>query len=166
MPGARPSVWQQRARVAEALALLALARMCIAWLPFRVWQRWTGRAMPPVSPYPLATLPKADQGESTNCSQDCAVAVQRAANRLRGSLCLPQAMALQWMLRRRNIGCAIVLGVLPGQHRGSLDDLHAWVEVDGTVLIGGDLAEKGSLAHQPVLTLIAPSCANDGTGRG
>jgi hypothetical protein len=45
-------------------------------------------------------------------------------------------MALHWMLTRRGRQTTLVIGVLPGPRRGQLDDLHAWVELGGEVLIG------------------------------
>jgi hypothetical protein len=64
--------------------------------------------------------------------------VERAAQHLPfETKCLPRAMALFWMLSRRNRDSQLVLAVLPEERRGgSLDDLHAWVEMDRTILIG------------------------------
>jgi hypothetical protein len=52
------------------------------------------------------------------------------------SKCLPRAMALSWILRRRRIAHGLVFAVRPPDLRGSKDDLHAWVEVDGATIIG------------------------------
>jgi hypothetical protein len=66
-----------------------------------------------------------------------AAAVERAAARLPLTLlCLPRAMALHWLLHREHRPGTLLLGVLPGAARGTLDDLHAWVECDGAVLVG------------------------------
>jgi hypothetical protein len=161
-------LWQRRVRVAEALVLLALARLSVATLPFGIWRRWAGRAAAPsgrssgADAGPIANL----AGDSSaNTAQTCAAAMERAAQRLPGSLCLPQAIALQWMLRRRKMECTIMLGVIPGQRRGLLGDLHAWVEADGIVLIGGDLANKDGPEHRPVLALTTIHCPNDKAGR-
>ena len=64
--------------------------------------------------------------------------------------CLPQAMALAWMLRRRGMAPAIVLSALPGQHRGGLDDLHAWVELGGEVVIGAS-----EQPHRPIARFVS-----------
>jgi Transglutaminase-like superfamily len=40
------------------------------------------------------------------------------------------------MLRRRARPSQLVIGVLPEQARGEIEDLHAWVEIGGEVLIG------------------------------
>jgi hypothetical protein len=50
--------------------------------------------------------------------------------------CLPRAMALSWMLRRRRIGHAAVIAVRPNGLRRSPDDLHAWIEVAGLRVMG------------------------------
>lgn len=137
----RPPLWRHRLRVAEAIALLIAARACVAFLRFATWRRWVGEASPCGN--------AAEHGQPPNPrSRACAQAVERATLRLPGSLCLPQAMALQWMLRRRRLAATVVLGAAAGQDRGSLDTLHAWVEQDGTILLG----DTGGL-HQPVLRL-------------
>lgn len=63
--------------------------------------------------------------------------VEWAAGRLPlPTKCLPRAMALSWMLRRRRIGHAVVIAVRPSQLRQSPDALHAWVEVEGEKILG------------------------------
>ena len=144
MPGSSPDwppLWRHRLRVAEAIALLIAARACVAFLRFGTWRRWVGEASPCDGTARHASAPDP-------ISRACAQAVERAALRLPGSLCLPQAMALQWMLRRRRQPSTIVLGAAAGQDRGSVDMLHAWVEQDGAILLG----DTGGL-HRPVLRL-------------
>lgn len=50
--------------------------------------------------------------------------------------CLPRAMALSWMLRRRRIRHVVVIAVRPAEMRDSPDALHAWVEVAGETILG------------------------------
>lgn len=115
-----------RLLVAEAALLLLAARLLVAWLRLRWWRRLLG---------PMATGPGtvlANEGD-----RQLARAVKRAALRLPGnSKCLPQAMALHWMLARRSRPAQLVIGVLPDAERRGLDDLHAWVELDSEILIG------------------------------
>lgn len=144
MPGSspdRPPPRHHRLRVAEAIVLLLLARACVAFLRFGTWRRWVGKASPCVDTARHASAPNP-------ISRACTQAVERAALRLPGSLCLPQAMALQWMLRRRQQPSTIVLGAAAGQDRGSVNMLHAWVEQGGTILLG----DSGGV-HRPVLQL-------------
>lgn len=115
-----------RLLVAEAALLLLAARLLVAWLRLRWWRHLLG----PVTTGPGAT--PANDGD-----RQLARAVGRAARRLPGnSKCLPQAMALHWMLARRGRPAQLVVAVLPGTARGGLDDLHAWVECGPEILIG------------------------------
>ena len=117
----------------EAMAWLVLARLLIARVGFGRWRGWLGT---PVAPEPGDVRLRLD---ANLAGRRLARAVARATRRLPGnSLCLPRAMALQWMLRRRALGGVLHIGVLPGRARGGLDDLHAWVARLGEVLIGGD----------------------------
>jgi len=40
------------------------------------------------------------------------------------------------MLRRRAIGHTLVIAARPGAARGGDDDLHAWIEASGLILLG------------------------------
>jgi hypothetical protein len=131
MTGTGP--WRGRGATLEAIVWLVCARLLIAWVPFGRWRPWLGK---PVAPGPGDPLLRLDGNLSR---RRLARAVARAARRLPGeSRCLPRAMALQWMLRRRRLGGELHIGVLPGNDRGSLGDLHAWVTRLGEVLIGAD----------------------------
>ena len=66
-----------------------------------------------------------------------AVHVERAACRLPwGALCLPQAMALSIMLKRRHIPHQLVIAIRPPGRRDDADALHAWVACGTTIVIG------------------------------
>ncbi len=115
-----------RLLVAEALILLIAARLFVACLPLGRWRRLLG---------PVAQ--KAAGGSATAVDRLLASAVARAAARLgSGTKCLPRAITLFWMLSRRQRPAQLVIGVLPGIVRGSLDDLHAWVECGSEIVIG------------------------------
>jgi len=74
---------------------------------------------------------------SLDVARRLAADVEWAAKRMPGTVkCLPQAMALSWMLRRRGIVHAAIIAVRPNSLRGSPDDLHAWIEVGGQRVIG------------------------------
>lgn len=125
--------WLGRAATVEAMAWLTLARILVAQVRFEHWRRWLGT---PVAPQTGDASLRLD----TNLAQRrLSRAVVRAADRLpRESRCLAQAMALHWMLRRRDLGGVLHIGVLPGEARGTLEDLHAWVVRSGEVLLGAD----------------------------
>lgn len=115
-----------RLLVAEALALLVLARVLVAGPPLGWWRRWLG---------PVAHAARVEPPDRAD--RQLARAVERATQRLPGGAkCLPRAMALHWMLRWRHRPSQLVIAVLPGQERGGVDDLHAWIETGGEILIG------------------------------
>lgn len=133
---------RHRLRVVEAFLLLVLARLLVAGVPFRFWRESLGQ------PIPGHAADTESGGSPPELALACAHAVRRAGYRLPGALCLPRAMALQWMLRRRAIAGTLLLGVLPEQERGGLDDLHAWVEVARIVIL-----EEGEGSHRTILRL-------------
>ena len=144
----RDGPWRGRGATAEAMALLVLARLLVAQVPFGRWRPWLGAPVTPQAGEPQLHL------DANLAQRRLARAVVRAGLRLPGeSRCLAQAMALQWMLRRRGLGGVIHLGVLPGDARGTLDDLHAWVTRLGEVLLGAD-----DKAHVALLAAANPEC--------
>ena len=122
---------------------LLLARLLIGLAPFSRWERSLGRRIAPDSTPPQIAAQMALR------SRRAARAVNQAASHLRGDFkCLPRAMALQWMLRRRRIPARLLIGILPSGQRGTADDLHAWV-LAGTEIVIGDLGYR----HAPILAL-------------
>lgn len=76
-------------------------------------------------------------------------AVERAARVLPGATCVPQALAVHWMLARRGYCSKIVIGV----ERNHLQTVsaHAWVESGNVVVIGG--TQQSLRKFQILLTL-------------
>ena len=135
---------------------LALARFLIRYVRFRRWRRLLG------DPCPAETAQPAHAGCADAVPRRLARAVERAAPRLPGeSRCLARAMALQWMLRRRDFGSAVHMGVRAGSRRGKLDDLHAWVTCSGEILIG-----QSAEIHYPLLTATNAPAGGVRRGRG
>lgn len=123
--------WRARAATLEAMALLAVARWLIAGVAFAQWRKSLGMPVMGVSSDSSLRL------DANLPARRLARAVERAAGRLPGECrCLPRAMALQWMLQRRGMVADLAIGVRPGDARGGLDDLHAWVVREGEVLVG------------------------------
>ncbi len=142
--------WRARGATLEAMVWLGVARLLIARVPFKRWRKWLGVTVAGEPGDPRLRL------DENLPRRRLARAVVRGAARLPGeSRCLAQAMALQWMLRRRGLGGVIHLGVLPGDKRGGLDDLHAWVTHANEVLVGAS-----DEPHCPVL-----AAANPASGR-
>ena len=52
--------------------------------------------------------------------------------------CLPQAMAAQWMLRRRGVSSTLVFGVRRGNPQNRELEFHAWLDAEGECVVGGE----------------------------
>lgn len=132
MDNSRALRWRGRGLTFEAALYLLTAWLLIAILRFGRWRKLLG---------PLVTTPSAQRRATTAPRPEdrrLALAVERACGRLAPIRfkCLPRAMAVHWMMRRRGRPCMLVLAILGAQARGTLDDLHAWAERDGAILIG------------------------------
>lgn len=108
---------------------LCRAELLVRWVPFNRWSDCVGFDAGLVDP------PGSRLDEARRLAADVAWAAKRLPFSTR---CLPRAMALSWMLRRKKIGHAVVIAVRPSQLRQSPDALHSWVEV-GEEKILGDL---------------------------
>lgn len=110
----------------------------VALVPLRWWRGTVGPGG------------KADSHADPAAARRLAAHIERAAWRLPFTAkCLPQAIALSWQLRRRAIEHRLVLAVRPPAMRGSNDTLHAWVESDGTIVLG-DLPGPWLQIHPPL----------------
>jgi hypothetical protein len=108
---------------------LCFARLLIAWVPFADWRKSLGF----VATDNVATESKAGLAQAEALARH----VERAAFRLPfETKCLPRAMLLSWLLRRRNVGHSVVFAARPPGHRNGPDNLHAWVDIGGTKVIG------------------------------
>lgn len=124
--------WRLRARTAEAALEIVRARLLVARVPFARWRDQLGvtGGVPSGTEPPLSAE---DLAEARRLARH----VDRAAMRLPGeSKCLARAMALGRMLRRRAIAHTLVIAARPGAVRGGDDDLHAWIEASGLILLG------------------------------
>jgi len=113
-------------RTARAMALICWAQMLVTSVPFGRWRKALGfPAKPAIRP------------AEPELARRLAADVEWAAKRLPWvAKCLPRAMALSWLMRRRCIGHALVIAVRPSDSRNSPDALHAWVEVAGEKILG------------------------------
>lgn len=120
----KSSPWRLRARTLEAMAGLAAARVVIALVPLARWRDRFGLGGP-------------SNADALVEARKLAAHVRRGAGRLPiASKCLPQALALSWMLRRRRITHRLTIAARPTEARGAGDDLHAWIELDGVIVLG------------------------------
>ncbi|MFL6786781.1 MAG: lasso peptide biosynthesis B2 protein [Sphingomicrobium sp.] len=119
--------WRSKARTATAMVMLCYARLLVAWVSLARWRDSLG----------WHSLAAGNPPDALTISRKLADHVEWAAVRLPlQTKCLPRAIALSWMLRREQIGHAVVIAVRPADLRGSADALHAWVEVDSQKILG------------------------------
>ena len=127
LPWSRVAGWP---RGLEAAALLAVARLLVKHVPMRYWRAWLTTAdVPPATPRHAV-------------ARTIARTVRSVARRWPlNAVCLPQAMAGQWMLRRRGVPSRLWFGVRKGADSGTADavelEYHAWLTVDGQCVLGG-----------------------------
>lgn len=114
--------WQLRTRMAQAMALLCVAWLLIWLLPFRLWRDRLG-----------LSSGRSDPAQARHLARHIERAVQRLPFHAK---CLPQAMTLSWLLRAARVAHTIKLAARPAALRGGDDDLHAWVECGGHIVIG------------------------------
>ena len=109
------------------MVLLLAARLLVGAVPFRIWRGWLGG------------LAQAQNRVDMPGARRLAAQIERGAWRLPVTIkCLPQAMALSWLLQWAGMAHSIIFAVRPPGQRDGRDDLHAWIEV-GTEIVLGDL---------------------------
>ncbi len=114
--------------------LLIAARMLVRFVPLARWKGLLGDSQTPEN---SANRDAADANGNTELTvRQCVAAIRRGSFRLPGTICLPQAIGLQWMLARRGISSTVTIGFMPVSRRGDADDLHAWVDWNGHKILG------------------------------
>jgi len=118
------------ALAAEAAVMLLLARLLVARVPMRYWRGTLGVTTPGDGrPTPGPT----GGHEVSPALWRIRLAVHRATRRLPVRLrCLPKAMALQWMARRRGLDCTLHIGLA----RDAAEPLHAWIDCGSVQVMG------------------------------
>ena len=130
-----PSKWRRRSRVErllliEAFLLLGIARLAVLALPFKRLAVSLGRHMNEAD----AQISTTDLNRARQVGQ----AVRSAVNYTPWeSVCLPQAVAAQWMLKRRHIAGTLYLGMAKDETRPEKLAAHAWLRCGGLILTGG-----------------------------
>jgi Transglutaminase-like superfamily len=109
-------------RVSEAILALALARLILVAVPFRL-----------IAPR-LSRAPETDACDEALLLGVRMAVMAAARNVPWNAACLPQAMAAKAMLKRRGCGSSLHLGAgFNGQ--GQLI-AHAWLVAGGTIVVG------------------------------
>ena len=95
----------------EAVVLLALARALVSYVPMRRWRRHLNTE-PPAEGHDGDAKAEADRA----LGREIGRVVRKVASCMPfRAVCLPQAMAAQWMLRRRRISSRLIFGVRRGE---------------------------------------------------
>jgi hypothetical protein len=129
---------RRRALVAEAVLCLLAARLALLCLPFPSLARRLGRFVPPAEARRLEAPPTAQDAQTAT---DIGWAVTRAARYVPfRAVCLPQAMAAQWMLRRRKVASVMHFGAARGTEKPL--DAHAWLDAAGVEVTGYPVAKQ------------------------
>lgn len=133
----------QRRWIVEAALFLALARLAVACIPFRLIARWLGPMVPPDAAQRTAAQEASDLHDQLRFIRWSVNAVGR--RQPFAAVCLPRALAARAMCRRRGIGSTLRLGSQVGQ--AAAVQTHAWLDAEGVGLTGyplpTDMVEVG-----------------------
>jgi hypothetical protein len=122
--------------LAEASVSLALARMALVFIPFRVLAARFGTFVNPKDIFPRHA--SALSPEQRLLVTEIGWAVTRAARYLPfRAVCLPQAIAAKTMASRRRIPSTVHFGVM---RSGDAVAAHAWLDADGIQVTGFPLS--------------------------
>ncbi|MEN6508140.1 MAG: lasso peptide biosynthesis B2 protein [Smithella sp.] len=138
--------WRRRSRtermlLLEAFVLLGLARLGVLVLPFR----WLAKSMGNHMKEADTSVQPAD----LQLARMIGWAVRSVANyTLWESVCLPQAVAAKWMIKRRGIPGTLYLGVMKDEAKPEKLAAHAWLRCGQFILTGAE----GQLQYTVVST--------------
>ena len=130
--------------LAQAFLTLPLIGVGLLWPGFRRLHAWLVRWQRPDSP--PASEPRAGQWPQAWVTVRM-VRIAARYNLIRLN-CLPQSLALWWLLRRQGIGSDLRIGVIPKEGRL---EAHAWVEFQGVPLNDqDDVHERFTPFHETI----------------
>ena len=124
--------WRDRFLLLEAMSWLALAGLAIAVLPFA---RLGALASPQIGGRALPY-----QRRLVERSRVRWAVVASARWIPWRAMCFQQALAVQFMLRRRGIASVLYYGAAPDDQRGL--SAHVWVSDGDVMIIGGEIASR------------------------
>jgi hypothetical protein len=114
----------------KAFFLLIMIRLGLWLLPFRTLQRTLERLFQ----YPVTSNRQSPSPEKVSW------AVVAVSHYVPAATCLAQALTLQALLSREGYHSDLAIGVARDDTTGIT--AHAWVEIDGTVIIGGQERDR------------------------
>jgi hypothetical protein len=122
----------ERQVVIHAFFLLSIIRLGMWLVPFRTLQRTFDR----VFPCPESVTGKSLSSETILSAKKASSKVREVSRYVPSATCLVQALALQAMLSREGIPSDLAIGVARDEKSAFI--AHAWLEINGTVIIGGE----------------------------
>ena len=114
----------------KAFILLIFVRLGLWLLPFRTLQRTLERLFQ----HPVTSDSRSPSPEKVSW------AVSAVSPYVPAATCLAQALTLQALLSREGIHSDLAIGVARDDTTGIT--AHAWLEIDGTVIIGGQERDR------------------------
>lgn len=128
----------KRVLLLKAVCIVSSVRLGLSVLPFRLVRRAVDHFA-----RSSATPPSGD----TDLVENVVWAVEVASRRIPEASCLTQAFASQVLLRRRGYPAVLRIGVAPGES-GEVG-AHAWIELNGRIVIGGTSSRRRFVTLSP-----------------
>jgi hypothetical protein len=120
--------WDEKLAAMEAFVMLSWARFLIKLVPVKMWQ--SHMAVSARNPATVS-LTERERKAGKLVARMIKMAVRNAPVEL---VCLPQALAARWMLRRRGIESDLSIGTKLGEAGDR--DFHAWLKVQELWITG------------------------------
>ena len=125
---------RRRLLVVEAVVCLLAARLALILVRFRRLAGWLGTCVLPSDPR-VSRNHAGNSPEHAKLAQEIGWAVTRSARYVPfKAVCLPQAMAAQFMLRRRSVPSIMRFGAGKGTEKTLA--AHAWLDAAGVEVTG------------------------------
>ena len=129
---------RRRLLVVEAVVCLLAARLALILIPFPRLAGWLGTFVPSSDPRASRIQANATT-QHEMLAREIGWAVTRSARYVPfNAVCLPQAMAAQFMLRRRGVASVMHFGAGKGTDKSL--DAHAWLDAAGVDVTGYPVA--------------------------
>lgn len=135
---------QERSLMLRAFPLVALVRLGLSVLPYRVVRKWAARLAPQAGNGRDDALTPREIG---NLMQG----IERASRLVPKASCLTQAITAQVMLARRGQAARLQIGVARGEE--AKFEAHAWIECRDRIIIGG--LGRGGIETQRFTPLVS-----------
>jgi hypothetical protein len=127
---------KERQILGKAFFLLLIIRLGMWLVPFKTLQRTLGRLFP----NPATAAGQSPSPEKILSAKKVSGAVRAVSAYVPSATCLAQALTLQALLSREGIQSDLAIGVARGDESGIA--AHAWLEIDGTAIIGGEERDR------------------------